>query len=239
MLALNENLLKDFCKIFITKEQISFNDRVEKFIKYIQLPVIISTYQNNTFNDPRIQKQQGSLFKITNVKHCNELVRLTKLKLMLIDSDDYINPDFTTVNIINDKIDVRYSATYKTGESRERAIKHINALLQDAGCIKIYDKYMAVSSKNWNLYTVPILKKILPQKTLTIEIHCPIGNWDITKQESLVQYCSKWNITHIDFNNSNIHDRYIEADNVEILLTSGFQHLYQTNKDFSYLVRIM
>jgi hypothetical protein len=238
MLALNEGLLNDFYKIFIAKKQISFNDRVEKFIKYIQLPVIISTHQNNVFNDPRIQKQQGNLFKITNVKNCNELVRLTKLKLMLIDSDDYINPTFTTVNIINDKIDVRYSATYKTGESRERAIKHINALLQDVGCIKIYDKYMAAAS-NWNSYTVPILKEILPQKTLTIEIHCPKNNWNKKKQELLMSYCSNWNIIHINSNYSNIHDRYIEADNVEILLTSGFQHFYQTNKDFSYLVRIM
>lgn len=64
MLALSNNLLKDFETIFIKKELINIDDRMQKFIQYLHLPVIISTHQDDKYKNPQIAKQGGSLFKI-------------------------------------------------------------------------------------------------------------------------------------------------------------------------------
>ena len=37
----------------------------------------------------------------------------------------------------------------------------------------------------------------------------------------------------------NLHDRYLIIDNkIEIILTSGFDYLFDNSKDFTYIVRV-
>ena len=41
-----------------------------------------------------------------------------------------------------------------------------------------------------------------------------------------------------NLNNKNTHDRYIMIDNnIEIILTSGIDYLFDTSKDFTYIIR--
>jgi hypothetical protein len=50
--------------------------------------------------------------------------------------------DYPYININADKIERNFTATYGKNESREKTIKHIKALCQNAKYIFIYDKYM-------------------------------------------------------------------------------------------------
>jgi len=242
MLALNESLLKLFYRIFIRKEKVEYDWKVIQFIKYIQLPVAISIHQlpPNLRQQPQFLKQQGSLFTILHKKDDLELVKATKLKLML--TDENTPKSFITVNIENDKINVNFSATYKKGESRGKARKHIKALLEDAEEIEIYDKYLATVNNNnfdvWSQINFPILKEILPQKNIKIKIFCE--DWNDSRKADLKNLYEGWTIEQSwnDKLNRRFHDRYIVTDKVEIILSSGLSNLNDGGKDFTYIVKI-
>lgn len=232
MLALNEELLKIFQSLFIKKGVISYDEKILKFFKFIQLPIAISKHK---FNNNQLLKQQGSIFKIYDKNNDEELVKSTKLKLML--TDENINSDFVTVNILNDEIDVRFSATYGSGQNKNKAKKHIKALLSDAEIIKIYDKYLSIINRNfdvWKEINLNILKYVLPRKNINIEIFCG-DNWDNSRKQDLTNIYDNWYITKRSWN-ANLHDRYIETDKVKILLSSGLSNLDNRGKDFSYMV---
>jgi len=240
MLALNESLLRLFYRIFIRKEKVEYDWKVIQFIKYIQLPVAISVHQlSPNLHQPQFLKQQGSLFTILQKDNDLELVKATKLKLMLTDKDT--QNSFITVNIENDKIDINFSATYKKGESKRKAREHIKALLEDAKEIEIYDKYLARVNNGfdvWSQRNFPILRKILPQKNIKIKIFCE--DWNNSREADLKNLYGGWAIEQSWDNelNRKIHDRYIVTDKVEIILSSGLSNLDDRGKDFTYIVKI-
>lgn len=240
MLALSNKLLKDFETIFIKKELINIDDRMQKFIKYLHLPILISTHQDNKYKNPQIAKQGGNLFKIVNKNDDSELVKATKLKVMLSTSNT--STSFTEVDISSNKLSPNFSATYKVGENRDSAKEHIKALLKDGNKIEIYDRYLSsIDSSNgydvWINKNLALLKAILPQKNINVDIYCEY-NWNNNRERDLKNLCGDWNVVKQNWD-YNIHDRYIITDKVEILLSSGLSNLdNSSSKDFSYIVRI-
>ena len=103
---------------------------------------------------------------IGSVSSEEELVKETKLKLMLTDRNE--NKPFVTVNIMADEIKVNFTATYKAHHYRDKARKHIKALLEDALHIRIVDKYLA-RDRCWNKCK-QILEQILPKRAIGITI---------------------------------------------------------------------
>ena len=240
MLALNQELLSHFETIFIKKQTIAIDTKIQNLVKYLHLPVLISAHQGDKYKNPQIAKQGGNLFRVANKQNDEALVKATKLKLML--STDSTQANYPKVNITSDKLSPNFSATYKTGESRATAIAHIKALLEDADSIDIVDKYLSsIDSRTtydvWNRKNLNILKSILPQKAITLNICCD-NDWNNSREQDLSNFCSGWNIVKKHWDIS-IHDRYIITDKVSILISSGVSNLDDnSSKDLSYMVEI-
>lgn len=142
--------------------------------------------------------------------------------------------DFPYVNVTSneEKIENNFSSFYDIADNREKAIKHLNALCKGAKKILIYDKYFAEPSKeDRNINT---LINILPQKKLTILLSAITPNGI----NQLKNACADWT-PQLDPTLKGRHDRYVIIDdNLEIVLSSGFDHLSDSSSDFMYVVRV-
>ena len=137
---------------------------------------------------------------------------------------------FPYVNIMDDKqrLENNYSASFDMAESRELAIKHLTSICLHAKEIVLYDKYFSLKERN-----IDLIKKILPRKKLIIKYY----NINDKYIELMKQHCEQWDFCKIP-QLINRHDRYLIVDDkIEIILTSGFDHLNDTSGDFTYIVR--
>ena len=165
-----------------------------------------------------------------------ELCEKTIYKFILNTERD----DYPYININSDKIERNFTATYGRNENRNKTIDHIKALCKNAKFIVIYDKYMKDA-------VVKGIAKILPRKKL--KIIYKNGQLSDTQITILKNICKVWTKGCIkskgwtmqeDTNHTydNYHDRYLLIDNqIEVILTSGFDYLFDENKDFTYIVR--
>ncbi|MEE3704962.1 hypothetical protein V2I29_05150 [Campylobacter sp. CX2-8023-23] len=158
-----------------------------------------------------------------------------KFQLILCDDND----NFPNVNIFSDRIENNLSATFKAGEQRNKAIEHFKALFKDAKSIFIYDKHIY---KNHNLTS---LEKLIEECKIKCNIYLDRNTYnELNKNKNLSSKIkSKIAIDKAhNLNNKNTHDRYIMIDNnnnnnIEIILTSGIDYLFDTSKDFTYIIR--
>jgi len=155
-----------------------------------------------------------------------ELCEKTQYKLILNTEKD----DYPYININADRIERNFTATYNKNESRDKTIKHIKALCRNAKYIFIYDKHI-------NDKVIQKISNILPKKKLNIIYK--EGQLTQEKISSLKRECKDWKFQQDSKNiYNNYHDRYLLIDNnIEIILTSGFDYLFDENKDFTYIVR--
>ena len=236
MLALDDELLKEYFAFEHNRVKDYDKTTIIKLFKYLQ-PFKMSVRQKEALglSDEKIKSlRESGLIKIYRFNSEEDLIQSTKLKLMLTkDRVDGSYP-YPYINILNDEIDVSFTATYKAEESRDKAIEHIKALLLDANKIAIYDRYLSANS-TWS-NNKQMLFQILPIKIINVEIICDI-NWTNNKKRELEDYCSEWIINKKVWN-TDIHDRYIETDKVIILLSSGLINLASTTKDFTYIIKI-
>lgn len=138
--------------------------------------------------------------------------------------------NFPYVNIMDDKqrLENNYSASFDIAEQRELAIKHLTSICLHAKKITLYDKYFSLKERN-----VELMNRILPQKNLEI-IYNDIDDRHI---KLMKQNCGQWTFIK-NPRMTNRHDRYLIVDDkLEIVLTSGFDHLNDTSGDFTYIVR--
>lgn len=176
----------------------------------------------------------------------------TTYKVIL--SNDKTKTQFPYIYIFDDILENNFTATFHTKDSRNKAIKHLAALLSNANYIFIYDLYIA---NNWVSF-LNFTQQCFPKKQLVIlypkEIASNSGCHHIKEGQKLTQeQCSQiiqiggkllnknlWSFkpdnTHPNF--TNLHDRYLIVDNkIEIIFTSGIDYLIDDNKDFTYIVR--
>ena len=158
----------------------------------------------------------------------------TKYKLIL-DKEKFTYP---FVNIFKDEIENNYTATYKKNP-RTKAQEHIKALLKDAYRVFIYDTHI---EKQWN-YSKKFFTELLPKKDLMIyytEGHLNNKTGEIKKVYPKTLTNQGWQILSDSTNKNHrkLHDRYIIIDNkIEIILTSGFDNLFDERSDFTYIIR--
>lgn len=137
---------------------------------------------------------------------------------------------FPYINIMKDNqvLENNFSASFDMAEPRELAIKHLTSMCLHAKNIIIYDRYFSNKERN-----ITLIKKILPQKKLDI-IYNTIRQEHV---DELKTWCPLWNFIP-NPQMTNRHDRYLIIDNrLEIILTSGFDHLNDTSGDFTYIIR--
>lgn len=241
-LALSNSLINEYLNY---KFDDNFNQtKIRKLFKYIKSFGL----QNNhsLMSDPAIPRalENDPLIEIIDSCNDSDLVQNTVLKLMLIDEPINPHPVYTTINILNnnEKLKLKYGATYPSAMDKNKAQKHIKALLSDASYVRIIDGYVA-SSRKWN-DNKNLIADIIPN----INIDLIIVGADKNINEYIINQSKKDELKELLLNlkevkatqlNQNMHDRYIETDKLKILLSSGLEHLSSSlSKDFTYIVEI-
>jgi hypothetical protein len=262
MLAFSDSLVREYINFWWFSECKTDREKISRLFRYIQ-PFKVAIFQHEVFQDPSLLSMlaDSPVMKITDHQNERDLVASTKLKLMLV--SERKSSDFITIDILNETIDTRFNATYHVGESREKAKLHIRDLLKDAEHIEIVDRYLAkvnrdiignITTDNWAVNR-GLLKEILPKKSVPVAIrsedsyrHNQNSLDTLNTHTGDLRQIYPWNILfeHIDIDQNNpqqgriktIHDRYIKTDKVEILLSNGLFYLGNSDKDFTYSVKI-
>lgn len=157
-----------------------------------------------------------------------ELAEIHSTYKIILTADD-AKKGYPYVNIKNKplRLENNYTASYDIAESRADAIDHIARLCKHAKEVEVYDKYFSAKPGN-----VDLLKQLLPKKKLTIKIS------DLTAaiREELEKWHDKWTVErHTGLGR---HDRYLVIDgSLEVILSSGFDHLGDTSGDLTYILR--
>jgi len=228
-IVLSDELLKEYYNF---KHNLTYdNETIQKLFHYYK-----SSHITNVAQLKRIGIENTPLISVLISSNLTQQTLLglcdkTIFKVIL----DNSKLDYPYINIFGDKIENNYSSTFYKGESRVKAQEHIKGLLKDASSIFIYDSYFD-SRKNWD-NTKKFLKRIIPKKELNIYYR----GFSLAEKGSEIKKIYKdWNLIK-DYSNDkyeNLHDRYLIIDNkIEIILTSGFNYLFDESKDFTYIVR--
>ena len=249
MLAVKENILKSYLKYKISNNNDFDRELISSFFQYYK-PFKVALYQLinlgysertalNLYQEQDIFNGLSSSIGIFTDE--NELIQNTLYKVMLTTQND----NFPYINILNTQTDINFTATYYASEDRTKVKEHIKALLLNTDEITIVDKFLSakkrgrgghiISDEYWEA-NLELLKYILPDKDITINIFCQ-NDWNDSRKNDLETYNSRWNIVKNEFD-FNIHDRYIKTDKVEIILSSGFLNLSNDSKDFTYIVKV-
>lgn len=226
-IVLSDTLLKEF---YSFKHNSSYDSKkIFRLLKLYQPNHItnVSQLQRIGINDKPLLQQLATLsWKNATLE---DLVQFTKFKLILTD----IENTFPKVNIFSTNIESNFSSTYAKSIMREDVKKHIKLLCENATSIFIYDKYF---KSNWG--KTKEFFDLIPRKSITFfykEEHL-----EQVHIQELKNKCRNWlfknDTTHTTY--SYLHDRYLIIDNkIEIILTSGFDNLFDTTADFTYIVR--
>lgn len=144
---------------------------------------------------------------------------------------------FPYVNILSDdeKIDMSVTGSFNLREDRHVAIEHIAAICGNAREIILFDEYINNSKEKENIKDV--LDKILPTShEVSVRCYSPLSSEikNYLNQKSPNRTFDALSVP----NAQDYHDRYIVVDNkLEILLSSGLDHLARTISDLTYVVR--
>lgn len=144
---------------------------------------------------------------------------------------------FPYVNILSDdeKIDMSVTGSFTLQEDRRVAIEHIAAICSNSREIILFDEYINNPREKERIKSV--LDKILPMSH-DIRVRCfsPLSS---EIKDYLMKKSSNRTFDSLSVPNAqDYHDRYIIVDNkLEILLSSGFDHLARNVSDLTYVVR--
>lgn len=159
-------------------------------------------------------------------KDIEELSAKTEFQLILTDDKS----EYPYVNIYSDNIETCLTGCFYQKENRNKAIEHIKSLCKRANKITIYDKFI---SENSNYL---LLKDIIPNKAIEVSyVNNHLDDKCLKDLESTLNECIFKEIKDTDTQH---HDRYIIInDKLEIILSSGFEHLKGDKKEIIYIVR--
>jgi len=150
----------------------------------------------------------------------DKLSENTVYKLILGTDSDV----FPYINVLDDCFENNYTSTFYKGDNRDKIQAHIKALLNDAKSVFIYDKYFKF---NW-ARTQTFFRDLVPHKPIIFfykENH--FNQQMISDAKKIFNWTFRIDTIHKNFSNS--HDRYLILDNnIEIILTSGFDNLFDT-----------
>ena len=219
--VLSDELQKEYCNF--KEGQGCDRNLIENLLHYYKPSILTNTSQLRRIGK-KISPQLETTLRRSGftTQTLEDLAQKTVYKIILCTDKDH----YPYVNINGDIIENNLTACFFKRESRQKAIEHISALCRKAGTICIYDKYSFQSTEN-----IELLKLLFPMKELSIVYDSQYLNVDMLRT-----HCEKW--TFIDRTLPEYHDRYLVLDDkLEIILTSGFDYLVKTEKEFTYIVR--
>ena len=163
-----------------------------------------------------------------------ELAERSSLKLILTTNQS----DYPYVNIAGgDAIEPNYTGTFKN-EPRIKAIAHLKALCQSARSIYIYDPFLKGYQERATPTIMDGIFSLLPMSSFTL--YCDDGAFMQHTKSDWKRRNSELTFKKAENSPWKKHDRYLIIDRkVEVILSSGFDYLFDTNGDFTYVVRLL
>lgn len=163
-----------------------------------------------------------------------DLAKHTYYKIVL--TADPAKTTFPYVNINGDDIQPVVGGFILRNAPRHNAVSHLNALCAEAKEVILYDNYFS-SQRNQNIAT---LLSILPAHPLKLIYDTPKNKEERPFDQKCIDIISPqrpdWQFGRQILKDH--HDRYLVIDNkIEIILTSGFDHLSRNDKEISYIIR--
>lgn len=235
--VLSDKLVKcylDFCNGTIHNSNL-----IEKLLMAIQ-PFLVSKHilEENGIN----QQMQGQisrrypLIKIVTSDDIGELIRQSKLKLLLVDDDSEYS--FPTLNVLNTKHrGFHYAISLNAHDNRTELTNYLKELLKQASEVTIVDRYFAATRTQFDKNKSG-LQQIIPTSA-TIHL-----KYDHDKNEDNVDVGSElqalsYNVRNNENIGNTIHDRYIKTKMLKISLSSGFEYISNSSKELLILVEIL
>lgn len=258
-IVLEQKLIEDFFQFFLLKSD--ENKIILKLLNHFK-PFVIADKQlkeqlekflgsDNYLNQRLMISDSGFWKKVKYDKelytdeYYKEMLEKSKYKILLTtDPNSFEHLGYHKI-CIQDKATHFYAHELQSGKDRDKAQKHIFSLMKNANKITIIDKF---------LYKKNIIKNLIKwfnTNELNKNIHIIIQG-DKNQREKNINNTKKFytpsetktiftnnqykNFIYRQISNT-IHDRYIIIDDtISINLTSGLENLFNTKKDFTYII---
>lgn len=244
-IVLSNKLLREYLLFRFKKEGYDY-DLVKKIINYLKGDFFTNSKQLKELSNENedIKKiilspqLRGEINSRRNAKlSLEELCNKSIYKIILTDKED--SKDYPYVNINSDIIENNLCGLLHQNESRDKAIQHIKNLCSSAKSIFIFDKYFNNNNSN-----IEIVNSILPKSKFTLKYieqnrNTNDNNFN-TENYNVINNNRNGSVAKEELPGSfnRFHDRYIIIDNkIEIILTSGFEYLSNSQKELTYIVR--
>lgn len=236
-LAIDDDLAEELCKF--KENQKCDIDIIEKALHYHKgYPSFTRNYFKRYYTDINIQRNILQSYSHIEWDSLESIRKNTAYKIILSSKR---NVKLPYVSIYDDKIENNFTATFFKNEPRQNALEYFRLLLENANCIFIYDIYL-FQNNVWSAF-IDFAIHCFPNKPFNIFYPQSVAIRQNVKlfYKQIKQNNSYWNFkpdkNHHNF--INLHDRYLVIDNrVEVILTSGIEYLMNTNKDFTYIIRL-
>ncbi|EGG0462440.1 hypothetical protein IDR50_000936 [Campylobacter lari] len=226
-LVLDDDILIEFEKF---KKSNSFDKTIiENMLKYYKPTHLINLEQIKKLENLNLTIEHDLKAIFIHSGYANltleELSQETTLKIILTNKE---NKSFPYLYIKDKKIENNICATFKKTESREKAFEYFKNLLLKANSIFIYDNYLEKENLTNFIKKCDFNKNVYLPRDIYDRININNQTIKIDKQNSHYFGC---------------HDRYIliyyPTHKIELILTSGIDYLFNTEKDFTYIVRVI
>lgn len=230
-LALDDQMLKVFHDFKRGAVGETSTATIQNLLRLYHPPHITSASQLKRvgIDDPSALQQLAGV-GLTN-QNPEELAGRTRYKILL--SADQIT--YPSVSVHGDHVSSQFVMSFKAGEHRGKAHDWLSALLADALNITVVDGYLCDRQTGALKANGRKFFELLPRKSLSIFLSRthPKTNSDIKK------ICGDWSVkkdTSAAY--KNVHDRYLRIDGkMEVVITSGIDYLFDTDKECTLLVR--
>lgn len=204
--------------------------QTEQLLNLLQVPVLTNVNQLKRLDidNKALVSQLTSAGKIGQT--LEELSEQTFFKIIL--SEDKNNYPF--VSIAEDVVRSSFAMTFMPGQSRQKAHEFIKAQLRNASRIFVYDRYF---DQNWS-NSRRFFSELMPARS--IHVYYPEDHLSQERISELKKVCSSWSFAKDQANQTyrKLHDRYLLIDSdLEIILTSGFDNLFDSRAECTVLFR--
>ncbi|MBH0033992.1 MULTISPECIES: hypothetical protein [unclassified Pseudoalteromonas] len=211
--------------------------KYKKLMQKISLPYLTNHKQMIEAKDKGLdivdyERLLSQLANRSDASHeIEQLATLSSYKVILTDEE---NPQLPFVNYKEGLIDKTVSVHLKPEDDRTFLLNYLRLICSNATKVVVCDNYLA---SNW-VNTKALFLSILPRQALTIEyvdtpddIQAIKNSLKITPQFVSNIY-NNWTV-QVNTEYSGFHDRYLKVyspeSNIEIMLSSGFDHLWKNN----------
>lgn len=237
MIVLDNNLYAEYYKFKNPELNQEYKvDVISSILKYAGNSILTNWKQWNELGYPQNASVAIGLKKNQKQRNLSltDLAKHTYYKIIL--TDDPTKTSFPYVNIFSDDIQPVVGGFFLSNAPRHNAINHLTALCADAKEVILYDNYFSNRTEE----NIATLLSILPQHTLTLVYDKPKNREEKPFNQAcidmIVPQRPNWKFEQRSLNQH--HDRYLVINGeIEIILSSGFDHLSRTDKEISYIIR--